>query len=226
MSDLYQDDAGNVYEAIVAEDGGQVLIDQAGTIIHAVNADGDPVDPAGYIFDDQQPVTRDDLAALLAEQQTLIDQQAQQDTPSERSDDVDWNELAHQQQDLEQALGRQLTSAEMTAAARNVSRQFDQGFPIDLDSALASAAETGHVDHVDLSTHDGKVDYVMDRLQQQRDQAAGLNPGDTPQRTAEHYDMATTEGKDNYYADRLSGALSAEDASQHTYDSRDDATVE
>lgn len=211
---FYDDDGELVGYLHLADDNALVLSDLDGTILSAITPDGQPLDHTEYGYGDDP---RGDYVPQEPEQEAI-----QFEIPQPEPDPIPWTELGHQKDDLEKQLGRGLTTTESAAITRNVLRQLDNGAHVNVHDALEHAWSTGDAPIVDLSTHDGKVTYVMDQLQRQHDERDGLEIGDPPARQADYYDMSTTEGKTQYLQDRASGALSAEEAPEHMYDSRDD----
>lgn len=193
-------------EMIEIEGGGHALVDEAGQVVAAVDAEQQPLDPSEFQFTpaDQRLA---EANARLDEVEQRLDQPLPPPVVELPRDDSDqrWRQqITREFQELESTLGRPLSEAEQWRLMEDHHADHASGQPADL---FKSAATVGvhDLDARGDAGHQARTAYGVERLADLDRDARGEEYDPRPERRAETYDLDTHAGRTDAMMDKLAG---------------------
>jgi hypothetical protein len=219
---LFDDDGDQVGWFTHADDGALIGLDLEGQIVYAEGPDGEPLDPAGYQFDDEAGPEVDPRFAQLGERMDRVEESLAQpidvqipDLQAVRAlEEADYErveeDVGRQTERLERLLGRKLTMAE---GKRVISEAFADVEAGDArPDLLRTAAELGDLGEGlhDLDTDHGRQAWMVERLEDgERAQAADRGEDDlmrdVPPPTQDEVDFDDDSSRQTWMRERLEG---------------------
>lgn len=241
---VYSEAGDYLGEMAVAEDGARVLIADTGEIIAAVDEQGNALDPADYAmaeFDDEGDGAyyEDDPADELRERIEQLREDLEntpQYVPGQAFEagrqasghlaEEQWgSQMMRELENVQNAIGRPLTHAEVHAILQDSADDRDAGLGINLQKHVEAAGliefMPGGPDAGSHSHAEGRRAFMRGLVEDGQREERGEVYGDQPERRAEMYDTNANTG-DRGHSARVQLAMDSiagHDVTDRTYDS-------